>query len=157
MEENFDIKGQYTIKNLPDPTSIGEAASKLYVDKKFNDPSIRKNTAHIESNVKNLDNFRFIRLKSYPGMGEHATPKYFVDQAISNSVNESSLLKSDPHEESKLAEQVSLILNACLTSSKTILGIPTKSHVDSLSENDRNRRDLWTVFAIKTTNLMITN
>ena len=75
-------------------------------------------------------------------MGEHATPKYFVDQAISNSVNESSLLKSDIHEESKLAEQVSLFLNPSLTSSKTKLEIPTKSHFDSLSENDRNKRDL---------------
>ena len=30
--ENIDLKKQYRIKNLPDPTSIGEAPSKAYVD-----------------------------------------------------------------------------------------------------------------------------
>ena len=36
------------IKNLLDPISIREAASKNYVDNLFNDPSILKNTAHID-------------------------------------------------------------------------------------------------------------
>ena len=33
--EDIDLKGQYRIKNLPDPISIREAASKKYVDKKI--------------------------------------------------------------------------------------------------------------------------
>ena len=45
LEEDIDLKNQYRIKNLPDPISIREAASKNYVDKKFNDPSIIKTTA----------------------------------------------------------------------------------------------------------------
>ena len=36
------MKNQFRIKNLPDPDSIREAASKSYVDNKFNDPSIIK-------------------------------------------------------------------------------------------------------------------
>ena len=42
LEEDIDVKNQYSIKNLPDPISIREAASKNYVDNKFNDPSIIK-------------------------------------------------------------------------------------------------------------------
>ena len=39
VEEDIDSKNQYRIKNLPDPISIREAASKIYVDNLFNDPS----------------------------------------------------------------------------------------------------------------------
>ena len=42
IEEDIDLKNQFRIKNLLDPISIREAASKSYVDKKFDDPSIRK-------------------------------------------------------------------------------------------------------------------
>ena len=48
IEEDIDLKNQYRIKNLPDPISIREAASKNYVDSLFNDPSIIKNNAHID-------------------------------------------------------------------------------------------------------------
>ena len=42
IEEDIDLENQNRIKNLPDPLSIREAASKNYVDKLFNDPSIIK-------------------------------------------------------------------------------------------------------------------
>ena len=42
IEEDIDLKNQYRIKNLPDPISIREAASRNYVDNLFNDPSIIK-------------------------------------------------------------------------------------------------------------------
>ena len=47
IEEDIDLKNQFRIKNLPDPISIQEPASKNYVDDKFNDPSIFKKTLHI--------------------------------------------------------------------------------------------------------------
>ena len=46
----------------------------------------------------------------------------------------------------KQDKQDSIILKSTLTSPKTIIEIPTKSYVDSLHENGRNRRDLSTVF-----------
>ena len=42
IEEDIDLKNPFKIKNLPDPISIREAASKNYVDNLFNDPSIVK-------------------------------------------------------------------------------------------------------------------
>ena len=42
LEEDVDLKNHLRCKNLPDPISIREAASKNYVDNKFIDPSIKK-------------------------------------------------------------------------------------------------------------------
>ena len=50
IEEDIDLKNQFRIKNLPDPISVREAASKNYVDNLFNDPSVLKNTEHIDLN-----------------------------------------------------------------------------------------------------------
>ena len=36
IEEDINMKTQYRNKNLPDPISIREAASKIYVDSLFN-------------------------------------------------------------------------------------------------------------------------
>ena len=42
IEEDIDLKNQFRIKNLPNPISMREPASKNYVDNLFNDPSIVK-------------------------------------------------------------------------------------------------------------------
>ena len=44
IEQGIDLKNQYRIKSLPNPITIREPASKNYVDKLFNDPSIKKTT-----------------------------------------------------------------------------------------------------------------
>ena len=128
IEEDIDFKNQFRVKTVPDPISIREAASKNYVDKKFNDPSIIKNTAHVDFNDKNLDNVRFVKVNSMPAVGEHLTAKYYVDNAISKAIDESSLLRLDPDEK---LEQDSIILTSTLTTPKTILEIPTKIYVDN--------------------------
>ena len=69
-EEDIDLRNQYRIKNLLDPISIREAASKNYVDNKFNDPSTIKNTAHVDFNDKNLDNVQSIKVNSFPTLEE---------------------------------------------------------------------------------------
>ena len=84
IEEKIDLKNHYRNKKLLDHFSIREAASKSYVDNKFNDPSIIKSSAHVDFNEKNLNNVRFIKVNSIPTLEEQLTPKIFVDQSISD-------------------------------------------------------------------------
>ena len=67
--------------------------------------------------------------------GEHLTAKYYVDNAISSNVDESSLSRLDANEKLKLGKQDSIFLNSILKSPKTIIEIPNKPCVDSLHEN----------------------
>ena len=86
IEEDIDLKNEFRIKNLPDPISIREAASKHYVDNLFNDPSIIKNTEHIDLNDRNITDARFIQVNQWPQIDSHLTPRLYVD----NDVDESS-------------------------------------------------------------------
>ena len=70
-----------------------------------------KDTAHVEFNDKKLDKIRVLKVNSMPALGEHLTAKPYVDNAISNSVDASSLLGLDPEEKLKLDEQISIIPN----------------------------------------------
>ena len=53
--------------------------TKNYVDYKFDDPSIIKNTTHVDFNVENLHSVRFVKVNSMPAVREHLTPKYYAD------------------------------------------------------------------------------
>ena len=128
VEENIDMKNQYRITNLPDPLSIREACSKNYVDNLFNDLSIIKNTSHIDLNDRNITNARFIQVNQLPQIDSHLCAKLYVDNAISKSVDESSLLRLDPNKKLDLDNQDSIILNSALTSPKKIIEIPTKAY-----------------------------
>ena len=75
---------------MPDLFSIREAASKNYVDTLFNDPSIIKNTEHIDLNDRNITNARFIQVNQWPQIDSHLTPKIYVDIAV----DESSLVRN---------------------------------------------------------------
>ena len=129
IEEDIVLKNQFRIRNLPDPISTQEAASKNYVDDKFNDPSIIKVSAHINLNDRNITSARFIQVDQWPQIDSHLTAKLYVDNAISDSVDEPSLLRLDPDEKLK---QDSIILNSTSTSPKTIIELTTKTFVDSL-------------------------
>ena len=93
-----------------------------------------------------------------PAIGEHLTAKYYVDNAISNSVDESTLLRLDANEKLELDKQDSIILNSTLTDPMTIIEIPTKAYIDSLhEENERSRRDLGIDFYNESTDLVKNN
>ena len=128
------------------PKTIVELPTKSYVDIKFNGPSIKKNFAHVQFNVKNRNNVKFFGVNSMHAVREHLKLRIYVDETISFWVDESSLLGLDPDEKLKLNEQDSLFLNSTLTSPNTIKELPTKSYVDTLREINRNRRDLSSVF-----------
>ena len=128
LEEDIDIKNQYKIKNIPDPISIRETCSKNYVDNLFNDPSIIKNSAHIDLNDRNTTNARLIQVNQLPQIDSHLTAKLYVDNAISDGVIEKSLLRLDAGE--KLTQDT-IVLNFTLTSPKTIIELPTKNYIDN--------------------------
>ena len=65
-EEVIDLKNQYRIKILPDPISIGEAASKNYVDGKFIDPSIKKTPLMLTSMIKVSIVFTLLEKTHFP-------------------------------------------------------------------------------------------
>ena len=91
IEEDFDLKNQYRIKNLPDPLSTREACSKICVDNLFNDPSIVKNTEIDQSSLVrnnqdndfgnyNLTNINSITLKKQAENDNEVITKAYVDQ-----------------------------------------------------------------------------
>ena len=91
IEEVIDLKSQYRNKKVPDPISIREACSKKDVDKLFIDPSMIKNTAHIDLNDRNITNARFIQVNQIPQLDSHLAAKLYVD----NAVNEPSLVRNN--------------------------------------------------------------
>ena len=141
IKEDIDLKNQFRIKNLLDPISLGEAASKNYVDNKFNDSSIIKNSAHIDLNDKNITNARFIQVNQLPQIDSHLTAKLYVDNAISK-------LKSyvnELHEinRKKLVNSVEVI---------------TIADVDQFhQEKERTRRDLGIDFYDESNDLVKNN
>ena len=67
---------------LTTPKTILEIPTKYYVDSKFNDPSIIKNTDHVDFNDKNLDNVGWVKVNKWPAIEEHLTPNLYVDNII---------------------------------------------------------------------------
>ena len=91
IEEDIDSKNQFWIKKLSDPISNREAASKIYIDNKFNDPSIIKNGEQIDLNDRNFTNARFIQVNQLPQIDSHLTAKLYVF----NSIDEKSLVRNN--------------------------------------------------------------
>ena len=92
-EEYVHLKNQSKIKILPDAVSIGDPASKLFVNIRFSDPSTKKNSAYVDFDDKNLNIVPFVKVNNLPAVRELLTSKFFVDEANSHSVDESSIKK----------------------------------------------------------------
>ena len=137
IEEHNDSKNQFKSKNLPDPISIRAAASKTYVDNLFNDPSIMKNSAHIDLNDRNISNARFFQVNQLPQIDSRLTAKLNIDI----SIDESSLLrknKDNVFNNLNLTNIKSITLNK---QAKNYNEVITKAYVDHfLPENERSGR-----------------
>ena len=105
IEEDIDMKTQTKIINTPNPVAFTEAATKFYLDKKSNDPSKRKSSVHVNFNEKKPDNVHFKKLNSSSAKSEHASAKFHVNNAYSNSVSQSSWFRLDPDEKLKINEE----------------------------------------------------
>ena len=154
IEEDIDLKNQYRSKNLPDPISIREAASKHYVDNLFNDPSIVKNTEHIDMNDRNITNARFIQVNQLPQIDSHLTAKLYVD----TERDQSSLVRNNQDNDfnnNNLTNINSITLNTQAVNDNEVI---TKAYVDQFhQENERSRRDLGIVFYDESNDLVKNN
>ena len=139
FEESIDLKNQFRIKILPDLISIREAASKNYVKKFFNDPSIVKNNAHIDFNDRNITIARFFQFNQLPQIESHLTAKLYVD----NAIDEPSLLRKNQVNDFinyNLSNINSITLNKQAENDNEVF---SKAYVDQFhQENERSRRDL---------------
>ena len=154
IEEEIDLKNQFRIKNLPDPISIREAASKKYFDNLFNDPSIIKNTEHIDLNDRKNTNAIFIQVNRWPQIDSHITAKFYVDTEI----DQSSLVRNNRDIDfinNNLININSITLN---TQAVNDIQVITKAYVDQFhQENEGSRRDLGIDFYIESNDLVKNN
>ena len=95
IEEDIDLKIQNRMKDFPDLLSIRVPVSQIYLANEFNEFNIIKNTAHVDFNDKDLDNVHSFKVNSFPTLEDQLTPKIYVDQAMCDGVDESSLLRLD--------------------------------------------------------------
>ena len=139
IEEDIDLKNHFRIKNIPDPISIREPASKNYVDNLFNDPNIVKNNAHIDLNDRNITNARFIQVNQLAQNNSHLTAKLYVDTEI----DQSSLVRiyqDNDFGNYNSTNKNTITLNKQPENDNEVV---IKSYVDQFhQENERTRRNL---------------
>ena len=92
-----------------------------------------------------------------PAVGELSTAKYYVDQAISHSVDEPTLVRNNPDNDFKtfnLSNISSITLNAQAGNENLVI---TKAYVNQFHKyNERNGRDLGIDF-YKESNYLVKN
>ena len=154
FEEDIDLRNQFKIKNLPDPLSIREAASKNYVDNLFTDPGIVKNTEHIDLNDRNFTNARFIQVNQLPQIDSHLTAKLYVD----NSIDKPSLVRINQDNDFRnynLTNINGITLNTQAVNDNEVI---TKAYVDQFhQENERSRRNVGIDFYNESSDLVENN
>ena len=154
IEEDFDLKNQYRIKNLPDLISIREPGSKKYNDTKYKDAIIIKNTAHIDLNDTNITNARFIQVNQLPQIDSHLTARLCVD----NAIDELGLVRNNLGNDfniNNLTHIYSITLNK---QAENAIEVITKAYVDQFhQENERSRRDLSIDFYDESNDLVKNN
>ena len=142
IEEDLKLS-HHRNKSLPDLIIIREAASIKNVDNLFNDPSIMKNNANFDFNVKSLDNVGFVKMNSMPAVGEHLTAKCHVDQTISKSVDESTLLWINQDKDFNIYHLTNITTFTLNTQAFHDSIVNTKSYEGQLNqENEQSRRDV---------------
>ena len=80
IEEDIDLKNQYRIKNLPDPIHIRGAASKNFVDREIDQPSLIRINKNNDFGNYNLTNINSITLNTQAIDYNQVITKAYVDQ-----------------------------------------------------------------------------
>ena len=84
-----------------------ELPTKNYIDKKFNDSSIIKNTDLVDFNNKFFDNVRMISVNEMPEWGNDLTSKLYVDNVLSDLL----LYVNELHEINRNRRDLSSVFN----------------------------------------------
>ena len=140
------MKNHFRSKNLPDPISIREAASKTYVDNLFDDPSVLTKssvTAHIDLNDRSITNARFIQVNQKPQIDSHLTTKLYVDNAIV------ALSLARNNQDKYLNNHNLTIINSITVNTEAVNDnqVIIKAYVAQFhDDNERNRRDFGLSF-----------
>ena len=146
IEEDIDLKNQFRIKNLPDPISIREAASKNYIDQIFRND--------IDFNDVKLENIKFVKVNCQPAHPNHLTPKIYVDYIL----DESPLVRNNKDTNFgnySLTNINSITLNTQAVNDNEVI---TKAYVDQFHQkNERSRRDLGINFYDESSYLVMNN
>ena len=146
IEEDIDLKNHFRIKNLPDPISIREAASKNYIDQIFRND--------IDFNDVKLENIKFVKVNYQPAHPNHLTTKIYVD----NIIDESSLVRNNKDNDFgnyNLTNINNITLNKQAENKNEVI---TKAYVDQFhQENERSRRDLGIDFYNESSDLVKNN
>ena len=136
IEEDIDMKNRFRIKNLPDPISIREAASKNYIDKKFK--------IDIDFNNVKLKIIEFVRVNYQPVVNQHLTPKIYVDTAI----NEPTIVRNNQDNDFSIYNLTNMNSITLNKQAENDIEVITKTYVDQFhQEIVRSRRDAGLSFS----------
>ena len=114
MKEDIDMKNQFKIKNLPNPTNLQDPATKFYVVSKTNNlvpiseldnNSIVRNNKNINFNGNTITGLESIYVNRDPQYDLELTTKQYTDK----SIDEVSLLRLHKDEKLQLTGKVSLL------------------------------------------------
>ena len=126
-------------KKLLCPQENSDAVCKFYADSGLNDPSIIKNTSHMDLNDRKITNPRFIRVNQLPQIDYHLTAKLCFD----NAIDESSLVRNNQDNDfnnHNLTNINSVTLNTQAVNDNQVI---TKAYVNQFhQERERSRSDL---------------
>ena len=81
-DEKLEQDSIFPNSTLTSPKTKIELPTKNYVHNKFNDPSIIKNTDHVDFNAKNLYNVDWIKVNKMPAVENHLTLKLYLDRIV---------------------------------------------------------------------------
>ena len=157
MEEDIDMKNQFKIKNLPNPTNLQDPATKHYVDSKTNNlvsiseldnNSIVRNNKNNNFNGNTITGLESVYVNRDPNFPLELSTKQYTD----DSIDEQSILRLHKDEKLQLAGKDFITLESNLTTPKTILYIPLNTNlVRRDRDNEFDNHSLYNVSSISVT------
>ena len=157
MEEDIDMKNQFKLKNLPNPSNLQDPATKYYVDSKTNNlvPISELDNNSIVRNNKN-NNFNGNTITGLESIYVNRDPQYDLElstkQYTDDSIDEQSILRLHKDEKLQLAGKDFITSESNLTTPKTLLYIPLNTNlVRRDRDNDFDNHSLYNVSSISVT------